>query len=971
MTFERMRKSLGNTLVSAVVAIAMFASVAGMTYNVVYRNSASQNKESTAQIIGRAISVLSAETSSAADGYPLPPAAASSLNDGYTIPTSSAAPRVDAYGASLLYCPWDNGASNASAGRLTGDTPGSDDSKVIAVISSGMNKRLETSCTNAKAGLSSGDDVLRVVTVSQLRAFGGMKFYLPPVDCENTATPTTDLAGNAANCGQSRSRLDLVSTASISDGALITIRKSGKVFQWVSAASQWRQTSGAGGGYAMPDDFSFTPVTGADTSSLVVSNTVALTTVSVAAPISIDSVGQYQINGGAWTNTLGTVNPGDTLAVRLTSSAVFETTVSTIINVAGKTKSFSVTTGSLVIEDVFSVDGYNGNGISQTVTNNIDLAGKGGMVWTKSRSDSRAHSIQDTVRGRTKYLNSSTTDAEGSDGSRITSFNSTGFTVGDGSTVTNSNNASYATWTFRKAPKFFDVVTWSGNNASGRQISHSLGTTPGLIIVKNLDTSQQWPVWHRSLTGGQELFLNQTASTTSYGLFGTPTDSTFTVNSFAGTNASPYNYIAYVIAHDPSATGLIQAGSYIGNGGVNNISLGWEPQFVLVKRATGASDWHLIDTTRGMTVGTGNNNLYANLASAEMINGATSYAQPTATGFSINNTGTAWNNIGDTYIYVAVRRGPMRKPTDATKVFKPVLYTGNTGASSDSITTGFPVDMILSQKRNPFGSYAQNNNRLTDRALGLAPFLNTQSTNTTDSASAFTSFGMTGMTFTNFYTLQVSGIDSNYVHWAFRRHPGVLDTVIYSGGGGDTVKSHNLGVVPEMAISKRLDGTSDWFVSSKYINSFWQAYLKLNSSEAATFGSYALYNPTSTQITASGLVDASGGRYVTYLAASLPGISKIGTYAGSSSDVTVDAGFSGAPRLLLIKRTDSPGNWIIFDSARGITNGGSDPALRLNLANEETNGVNHVEPTGSGFIAKAGNADVNASGGNYFFWAIR
>ena len=44
-------------------------------------------------------------------------------------------------------------------------------------------------------------------------------------------------------------------------------------------------------------------------------------------------------------------------------------------------------------------------------------------------------------------------------------------------------------------------------------------------------------------------------------------------------------------------------------------------------------------------------------------------------------------------------------------------------------------------------------------------------------------------------------------------------------------------------------------------------------------------------------------------------MSKFGTYTGASSAQTITTGF--APRFLLIKRTDSAGNWFLVDSFRG------------------------------------------------------
>ena len=68
-----------------------------------------------------------------------------------------------------------------------------------------------------------------------------------------------------------------------------------------------------------------------------------------------------------------------------------------------------------------------------------------------------------------------------------------------GSSSYNNTSDTYVSWTFRKQPGFFDVVTWTGNGVSGRQIPHNLGSVPGMIIVKNLSLgSADWRVFHRS-----------------------------------------------------------------------------------------------------------------------------------------------------------------------------------------------------------------------------------------------------------------------------------------------------------------------------------------------------------------------------------------------------------------------------------------------------------------------------------------
>ena len=86
----------------------------------------------------------------------------------------------------------------------------------------------------------------------------------------------------------------------------------------------------------------------------------------------------------------------------------------------------------LDIDEAFSTYLYDGTGSAQTITNNIDLSGEGGLVWFKRRDSSGSNNLEDTVRGAGKNLVSDSTAAEddqsGSFG--ISAFNSNGFTAG-------------------------------------------------------------------------------------------------------------------------------------------------------------------------------------------------------------------------------------------------------------------------------------------------------------------------------------------------------------------------------------------------------------------------------------------------------------------------------------------------------------------------------------------------------------
>ena len=90
----------------------------------------------------------------------------------------------------------------------------------------------------------------------------------------------------------------------------------------------------------------------------------------------------------------------------------------------------------------------------------------------------------------------------------------------------------FASWTFRKAEKFFDVVTYTGDGVAGRTVAHNLGSVPGCIIVKKLNAADQWAVQHKSLTATHNLILERTDAATdddAYWYDIEPTSTEFTV----------------------------------------------------------------------------------------------------------------------------------------------------------------------------------------------------------------------------------------------------------------------------------------------------------------------------------------------------------------------------------------------------------------------------------------------------------
>jgi len=643
---------------------------------------------------------------------------------------------------------------------------------------------------------------------------------------------------------------------------------------------------------------------------------------------------------------------------------------------------------ALNVEDVFSTYLYEGNGSTQTITNGLDLGGEGGLVWIKKRNESSNsdHMLFDTERGPNERLYANTTDRQFTRTDQLNSFDSSGFTLGGDSPASpNNSGKEYASWTFRKAPKFFDVVTYTGTG-NNRQISHDLGTTVGSMFIKKTSTSgTDWAVYHKG-TGNTEVgFLNETwafVSSSSMWNNTTPTSTDFTVGSHNMVNQSGENYVAYIFAHNDGdgefgADGdadIIKCGSYEGNDSDSteiNINLGFEPQWLLIKNADLSRSWTIVDVMRGLIVGpsgsgtgTTDRSLSPNLSDSEDTASSSSVitrVDPTSTGFVIRGKSAICNEFG-THIYMAIRRGT-KVPESGTEVFDTV-----TGSGVQS--TGFPVDFLIGlNNRTNTESYDPF---VKTRLLGGASYLVTSSTAAEASGSDVGFDTMDGLTY--------SWPNSNAVSWYWKRAPGYFDVVAYTGDStAQRAISHNLGVAPEMIWVKNRDQSGYNWIVGMGDPVGWNYYLNLNGTSSRGFSDIYFGNTNTAPTDSQFYVGRSAGwddtnrstyTYIAYLFASLDGISKVGSYTGDgTTGQTIDCGFTSGARFILIKRTDTSSNWFVWDTERGIVSG-NDPYLRLNRDLAEETTQDDVDPQSSGFIVNQGENNLNQSGGSYIFYAI-
>ena len=639
--------------------------------------------------------------------------------------------------------------------------------------------------------------------------------------------------------------------------------------------------------------------------------------------------------------------------------------------------------GATDVADVFSTDLYDGKDSSQTINNGIDLAGEGGMVWQKLRaqngsSDGQDHYLRDTVRGGGRRVYSNKTNGQNEDGGGISSFNSNGFSIGNVS-AGNLNGAKYVTWTFRKKKKFFDIVTWTGNSVNFRSIAHNLNGPIGLIIVKRTNSSTYWATTHKDAA---PLSLNSSAQDNNvssclqngYIPAGQMSDTAFQTAAYNGNidavNATGGTYVAYVFADNSSEDAddqMIKCGSYTGNGSATGpiVNLGWEPQFVMIKRTTGAENWYMFDSMRGIATGGNDEYLIANWDGA--ADSPNNFVDLNSTGFQIKRGTTDVNGNNDSYIYMAIRAPMMVEPEAASDVFKPLARTGTNGTASVT-GVGFPFDVLISRSRNNLGNTA-----VFSRITGPSRVLHTNESGAElNRTGKLTSFDQDGFSVGADNENIVNGSNNNYVYNAFKRAKGFFDVVTYTGdrSSGSRTVAHSLGVVPEMIWVKHTSLAQNWSVYTAATGGTKYGWLNANNEFGTSAGYFNNTNPTDSVFTVGNdsATNATNRPYIAYLFATLAGISKVGTFVSGGSGVTVnvDCGFSNGARFVLIKAltTDS---WYFWDTARGIVSG-NDSRLSLESTNAAVTNQDNIDPYSAGFSMNG--TLIGNSGNTFIFYAI-
>ena len=322
----------------------------------------------------------------------------------------------------------------------------------------------------------------------------------------------------------------------------------------------------------------------------------------------------------------------------------------------------------------FDTKKWDGNSSTQTISG---YGFSPDFAWIKVRSEAaRSHFLFDTIRGATNVLKSDATDIEQAYSTSLTAFNSDGFDLGAWANV-NNNTKTIVGWAWNAGSEDpetndagsidsevkanpsagFSIVKWD-TLSTAETVGHGLNATAEFILMKTINTSGQWSVYHKDVGPSKYFdFTDDDPSTNSLMYTTAPTSSVFSPGDGV-VNTSIYDeMIAYCWA---PVEGYSKFGSWDGNNSSDGpfVHTNFRPAFLLWKRTDGNANWYIYDSSRS-TVNVVNDNLEPNTPDAENILTSMN-VDFTSNGFKIRGSDGDINGSGGTYVYAAFAESPFK-----------------------------------------------------------------------------------------------------------------------------------------------------------------------------------------------------------------------------------------------------------------------------------------------------------------------
>ena len=318
--------------------------------------------------------------------------------------------------------------------------------------------------------------------------------------------------------------------------------------------------------------------------------------------------------------------------------------------------------------DYFSNLLYNGQ--SSTPLTRTGVGFEPDMTWLKVRSSTWGTGaftkLHGTGVGSGYKYNFTNTDAGEDDEWGTLTFGADGW-----SGVSSDYNGSFAhdfgasghtfiSWNWKEsASAGFDMVSYTGDGTTDRELAHGLGVAPDFYLIKSKSEAHDWNCWHSGLASGQYGALNKGdafASDSGGFMHGAPTSSVLKLGTWNAVNKDTVTYIAYCFT---SVEGYCKIGKYVGNNSTDGpyIHLGFRPAFLMVKNAsTAAEEWEVFDSGRD-PYNVGTKRLKVSAEGAEVTS---TFWDFVSSGLKARNTSGGYNNDGDTFLYIAFAESPFK-----------------------------------------------------------------------------------------------------------------------------------------------------------------------------------------------------------------------------------------------------------------------------------------------------------------------
>tara|TARA_B100000427_G_scaffold315323_1_gene309306 strand:+ start:834 stop:1871 length:1038 start_codon:yes stop_codon:yes gene_type:complete len=294
------------------------------------------------------------------------------------------------------------------------------------------------------------------------------------------------------------------------------------------------------------------------------------------------------------------------------------------------------------------------------------------FVLGKVRNHTYDWNVYDKVRGATKLIRPNQTNAENTESTSVTSFDSDGYTLGayagmnesgrpytngawkagtTSSITTGGATITPSSYSFNSTAKF-SIIAYTGTG-SAATIPHGLGVAPEMIWVKRLDSTTGWTIYFEVEGAGNYLRFTTGNVTSDTNIWNntSPTTNLFSVGTDADVNGSGNTYIAYCFA---PVRGYCHIGKYEGNSNADGayVYCGFRPQTIMIKERASSKNWYYFNDKR-LGYNPNNRPQKPSQTEAEITNVNDKHLDIYSNGFKLRDSDNEVNASGNIYNFVA------------------------------------------------------------------------------------------------------------------------------------------------------------------------------------------------------------------------------------------------------------------------------------------------------------------------------